>query len=104
MSDWKLKGDEITWRGRLWYKGDRPDIAEYMARCEARYPNDTPGILLGSSDNRPAYRQGGPWRYTLPDGTTGVIHTQRKADALGVLRHELGRKRLPAGTTWEIVK
>jgi hypothetical protein len=101
-SDWSVKGDEIRWRGRLWLKSDRPDLHKYAERVAARYPGEAPAILLGAE---PTVRtKGGPWRYTLPDGTSDVVHTSTKADAKLVLRHQLKRKRLPKGTAWEIVQ
>lgn len=114
--DWKIKktadGYKIFWRGREWYDGQRPIrgtpnpprdlVASYVESCKRRYPGDTPGILLGPEDAEAKVRRGGPWRWTLPDGETGVIHTSRKSDAKKVLRHKMQRKRLPNGIEWEI--
>jgi hypothetical protein len=99
---WKLEGDEIRWRGHLWYKGDRADIKAYLKRCKVRYPGESPGIILGLGQEEKKFKKGGPWRFTYTDGEVKIVHTQRKADAMAVERHRLQRKTLPRGTVVEI--
>lgn len=52
----------------------------------------------------PTFHKGGPWRYTYPDGETGVIYISKQSDAKSALRKELGKQRLPKGLKWEIAK
>ena len=96
----------VTWKGRPWVmepKEDREWAEGYCARVAARYPDGPCSWQLrGNGTKGKGRSRGGPWRYDLPDGTSGVIHTKRKSDALATLRHQLRRKRLPKGTTVRI--
>jgi hypothetical protein len=103
---WKIKreagGYVVTWGGKSW--GMVPATREwckgYVERLKVRYPGG--GDWLVRSYEGPARTRGGPWRYTLADGTSEVIHTGRLSDAKAVLRHGLKRKSLPRGITWKI--
>ncbi len=102
---WKIKkvkgGHVVTWDGEEWGMEPHPLAwcKGYVLRLKARYPGG--GAFLVTKNEKSRTR-GGPWRYTMADGTTEVIHTERKADAKAVLRYKLNRTRLPAGITWEI--
>ena len=110
MSDWKVHFEDASspWQNpggwSVFYDGHRvsgyhateADAFAHMKRMKMRYPNGPP-----THEAKPRTK-GGPWRWRLPDGRAGVIYTALKADALGVLRYNLGVKRLPRGIIWEV--
>ena len=106
MAGWALKkkgtaGYVVTWDGQEY--GMAPATREwchlYVERLRARYPGGGKWLLRHNPKSRV---RGGPWRYTLADGTSEVIHTGRLTDAKGVLRHRLRRKTLPRGIKWNL--
>jgi len=80
----------------------RGEARAYLKRLDNRYPNGSVEIIL-TEYSKPKQR-GGPWRWTIPGGETGVVHTGRLSDAKEVLRYNMKRKRLPLGTQWELVQ
>lgn len=103
---WAIKkkgtaGYVVTWDGEEW--GMAPATREwcqgFVARLEVRYPGGGKWLLTRPTKSR---TRGGPWRYTMADGTSEVIYTGRLSDAKGVLRHGLRRKVLPRGITWNL--
>ena len=94
----------LRWRGTPWLGEPRPtkaDAQAYVERLKERYPNDSPAVLLRNGQH--GRKKGGPWRWTLPDGRTGVIHVERKADARVALLRILDRTaRLPDGVEWRV--
>jgi len=103
---WKIKRAEggyvVTWDGKSWgmVPADQEWCKGYVKRLKERYPSG--GSWLVRSYEGPSRTRGGPWRYTMADGYTEVIHTGRLSDAKAVLRHGLRRKTLPRGITWKI--
>lgn len=98
MARWERRGCQVYLDGEPFgcLKDTEEEAEAYMERARSRHPNGLP------SPNNVARVKGGPWRWRLPDGSTGVIHTGRKEDAQKVLRHNLQCQRLPNGITWEI--
>ena len=102
---WAIKkvegGSVLTWNGKGW--GMLPQshewVRDYALRLEERYPEGGAWLVAGTVKPR---QKGGPWRYTLMDGTSEVIHTDRKADAKRLLQAQMGRKRLPNGILWSL--
>lgn len=100
-------GYRLTYDGRRWPMEPRPTRDEadaYRERLEDRYPDAEVLAVLdyANEDEDTGRSRGGPWRWDLPDGTSGVVHLSRLADAKDHLRRKMGRKRLPNGITWEI--
>jgi len=103
---WATSGEgyRIYWNNEPWPmkpKQSHSECEAYMERLRIRYPNEAPAVMLGRSQDR---QRGGPWRWSLPNGETGVVHMGRLNDAKQVLRHERQCKRLPTGIEWEIVQ
>lgn len=102
---WAIKrvegGHVLTWDGKEWgmEPQDRPWVVEYLARLKERYPEGGAWLVAGTSSSR---HRGGPWRWTMSDGESEVIHLGRLEDAKAMLRRQLRRKTLPAGTTWNL--
>lgn len=100
-------GFVVLWRRQGWGMAPKPTRKEavaYKRRLAARYPTGGEW-LVDAAQNRPDPRnRGGPWRWTLPDGSSGIIHTTRLTDAKSILRRELRRKRLPNNIRWEIAE
>lgn len=91
----------LTWGGVEFPQTPLPTrelAAQRLTRMQNRWPGKTFELGLAAAERKPA-KIG--WRWTMPDGSTGVIVTGTKADAKSVLRYNLQRKALPAGTTWE---
>jgi hypothetical protein len=103
---WSIKkrdgGYVVLWDGLSWgmLPASREWCVGYVERLKVRYPGG--GGWLVKSYEGPSRTRGGPWRYTMADGTTEVIHTGRLSDAKTVLRHGLRRKTLPRGITWKL--
>lgn len=107
----EAKGFVAYYRGNRWWmipRETRMDAHDYADRLATRW-SDEVALFMTSPEwtqegQEPAFHKGGPWRYTLRDGTTGVFHISKMADAKAALRKELGKKRLPKGMVWEIAK
>lgn len=92
----------LTWGGVVFPQtplDTREQATNRLTRMQKRYPGEcfTPALKAGE---RVPKKIG--YRWTMPDGQTGVVVCNSKADAVSVLRHNLKRKALPKGTTWEV--
>ncbi len=86
VNNWSTKGEAMA----------------YAKRLDQTYRDGSREITIQEYGRRRT--RGGPWRWTIPGGEMGVIHTNALADAKEVLRERLHRKRLPLGIQWELVQ
>ena len=80
-------------------KATQTEAADYSARLRQRYPN---GVELLRENSGGKRTRGGPWRWRLPSGDTGIVHTGHLQTAKQLLRRQLYAQRLPRGITWEV--
>lgn len=79
------------------------EASAYLERLKERYPGRSAEILLNQHYGQ-RQRHGGPYRYQMPGGQSGIVPTRTLADAKEYLRRELGRRRLPSGLIWEVLR
>lgn len=107
---WALNSDwEVYWRGTFWGKPEtifgqpvtEKILVDYIERITTRYPGNTPEILINAKRRiaEEAYKNE-RWVAVLSNGDEYEMETSNLHDAKMVLRHKLGRKRLPNGTKW----
>lgn len=98
-------GFVVQHRGKAWPmepRADRQDAVEYAKRLASRYTDESAREMIEYAAQHAPKSRGGPWRYSLPGGESGVVNVSRLSDARALLRRKMGRKRLPDGITWEI--
>ena len=73
----------------------------YLDKLRVRWPAGV-GALVDNTNGAaaPKRHRGGPYQYSLPDGTTGSIQANSQKEAREVLARQLKRKRIPKGTVW----